>query len=250
MKLETPSVAFLTPDWPVLYEDNHLLGLYKPAGLLVQGDSTGDPNLLDLARDWLKDRYAKPGRVFLGLVHRLDRPVAGVVLFARTSKAAGRLSGQFRSRTVRKRYLAVLEGRLRPESGTMEHRIRREPEGGASIGHAGDPEAKEARLNYRVLDSAGGRCLVEVDLETGRRHQIRLQFAWTGHPLLGDTRYGASAPLPHRRLALLASELTVTHPTQKDTIVLKSPLPVGWPWPGTDDRQQVPWDWSVLARRF
>jgi 23S rRNA pseudouridine1911/1915/1917 synthase len=136
--------------WPVIYEDNHLLAIYKPSGLLVQGDRTGDVSLLDLGKRWLKERYHKPGRVFLAMVHRLDRPVAGVVLFARTSKAAGRLSTQFRERTVEKEYLAVVSGVVSGDSDRLIHHIERRARKSLVVSEA-HGKSQEARLRYTVL---------------------------------------------------------------------------------------------------
>jgi 23S rRNA pseudouridine1911/1915/1917 synthase len=236
------------PSWPVFLEDNHLLALYKPAGLLVQADQTGEVSLLELGKSWLKERYSKPGRVFLGMVHRLDRPVAGIVLFCRTSKAAARLSEQFRTGTVRKRYLAVVEGRMEPESGRLTHHIERREKVSSRIVPPSTPNSREARLTYRVLEAAGDRSLVEVHLETGRHHQIRLQMSHVGHPVLGDLRYGASRPLPQKQVALFAVELAVDHPVRSERIVLRSPLPQGWPWPpGPSNNHPPPWNWADLS---
>lgn len=237
--------CFYHPSWPVIYRDNHLLALYKPAGLLVQGDETGEASLLDLGKAWLKHQYHKPGRVFLGMVHRLDRPVAGVVLFCRTSKAAARISEQFRTGNVRKRYLTVVEGALKEASGRLIHQMERREDRSSRIVAAKTPESREARLSYRVLDTFRSRSLVEVILETGRRHQIRLQMAHIGNPVLGDIRYGASAPLPRQQIALLARELTVRHPIHKSELSLLSPLPHGWPWPSAIIPPDAPpWNWS------
>lgn len=242
---------FLLDDWPVLHLDNHLLALYKPAGLLVQGDETGDPCLLELARDWLKARYAKPGKVFLGMVHRLDRPVAGVLLFARTSKAAARLSDQFRMGAVDKRYLAIVEGRMRFDGGRLVHRLERGDNRSTRILEASRTGGQEARLSYRVLDRTESQSLVEVSLETGRRHQIRVQLAHVGHPVVGDVRYGASAPLPSAQIALLARELTILHPTLKTTISFRSPLPMGWPWLRSEaGTTSPPWNWRDILGRL
>lgn len=239
---------FYHPSWPVLYEDNHLLALYKPAGLLVQGDNTGDISLLELGKVWLKERYGKPGQVFLGLVHRLDRPVAGVVLFARTSKAAGRLSEQFRSGKVKKRYLAVVEGILKEPSGRLVHHIERTDRFSRIVSEP-TPHSQEARLSFRLLETIRSRSLVEVELETGRRHQIRLQLSYLGYPLLGDLRYGASAPLPGKQIALLARELSVEHPTRKESIVFQSPFPKGWPWGFLSaSEERPPWDWKDFRK--
>ncbi|MFH1983414.1 MAG: RluA family pseudouridine synthase [Pseudomonadota bacterium] len=246
--IDSADIPFFTHRWPVLYEDNHLLGLYKPAGLLVQGDRTGDPCLLDLGKSWLKARYAKPGQVFLGLVHRLDRPVAGVVLFARTSKAAARLSAQFRERRVTKDYLAVVHGRLETESGELAHHLVRD---GASsrVAEPDSDGAQAARLTYRRLGESFDRSLVAVSLHTGRRHQIRAQLAAIGHPILGDLRYGAPAPLPNAQIALLARHLGVTHPTTKAPILLNAPIPAGWPWSGPEAiGQNIPWTWREMEK--
>ncbi len=240
---------FFTEKWPVFYEDNHLLALYKPSGLLVQTDQTGDPSLLDLARFWIKRRYRKPGRVFLGLVHRLDRPAAGVILFARTSKAAGRLSEQFRTGKTRKKYAAVVEGRLRQEAGRLVHQVERLGSGSSRICSFSSDKSREARLEFEVLDSSREKTLVEIELETGRHHQIRVQFAHIGHPVLGDLRYGASAPLQERQIALCATELAVIHPTLKNRITFVCPYPAGWPWPGLGECENAPpWSWQELKK--
>lgn len=240
-------MSFLTQRWPVLYEDNHLLGLYKPAGLLVQGDRSGDPCLLDLGKSWIKERYDKPGRVFLGLVHRLDRPVAGVVLFARTSKAASRLSAQFRERRVTKEYLAVVHGRLEPSAGELTHHLVRD--GGSSrVADDTADGAQAARLSFRRLGMTADQSLVAVSLHTGRRHQIRVQLAAIGHSILGDLRYGAPVPLPNGQIALLAHHLGVTHPTTKAPISLLSPVPSDWPWPDqAPNHSNTPWTWGEMA---
>jgi len=240
-------VSFLHDRWPVFYEDNHLLALYKPAGLLVQGDETGAANLLDLAKGWSRQRHGKPGRVFLGLVQRLDRPVAGIMLFARTSKAAARLSAQIRRRETRKVYLAVVEGRPPSAAGELVDFIERSGRT-RSVAPRPTPSSREARLAYRVRDTALGRSLLEIELETGRKHQIRLQLAHAGCPIAGDVRYGAAAPLAARQIALLARELAVEHPTRRETLSFTCPLPAGWPWPGADIPDDAPlWNWEDYA---
>ncbi len=237
-------IDFLHRRWPVFHADNHLLVVYKPAGLLVQGDDSGDVCLLDLARGWVKQRYQKPGNVFLGLVHRLDRPVAGVMMFARTSKAAARLSAALRSRDTRKCYWAVLEGRPPAPAGVLADHIEREGRT-SRIVLGRTSNSREARLSYRVLATDSGRSLVAVELETGRRHQIRLQFAHCGCPIVGDVRYGAFAPMPARQIALFSKELSVAHPTRKETLTFISPLPIGWPWPGIAHDACAPlWNWG------
>jgi 23S rRNA pseudouridine1911/1915/1917 synthase len=232
-------ITFFHERWPVFYSDNHLLAVYKPAGLLVQGDQSGDVCLLDLAKQWVKQRYQKPGNVFLGLVHRLDRPVAGIMLFARTSKAAGRLSAQIRSSSVHKIYLAVVEGEKPPPAARLIHHVERQGKN-SRIVQRPSPKSREARLSYRLLDSAAGRSLLEVELETGRRHQIRLQLAHIGFPVAGDCRYGAPAPLSARQIALFARQLTIAHPTRHDPLTLRAPLPAGWPWPGAQADADAP----------
>ncbi len=245
--MSTEPPFFFISQWPVFYEDNHLLALYKPSGLLVQADQTKDPSLLELAKAWLKERHQKPGRVFLGLVHRLDRPVAGVLVFARTSKAAGRLSEQFRNNSVEKTYTAVLEGRLRQPAGRLVHPLERIDGRSSRIPEAPTPKSREARLSFQVLDTDASRSLVAIALETGRHHQIRAQFAHIGHPVLGDIRYGAGAPLPEKQIALCATRLSLIHPTLKTPLTFTAPFPSGWPWPGTADAKDAPpWNWSAI----
>ncbi|MEE4263761.1 MAG: RNA pseudouridine synthase [Desulfobacteraceae bacterium] len=232
-------MPFFHRRWPVFYTDNHLLILYKPAGLLVQGDESGDVSLLDFAKHWVKQRHQKPGNVFLGLVHRLDRPVAGVMMFARTSKAAARLSEQLRNGSARKVYLAVVEGEPPQSSARLVHQIERRGRL-SQIVRRQTGGSRQARLSYRLLDSAGGRSLLEVELETGRRHQIRLQLAHIGCPIVGDCRYGASRALSARQIALFASRLTIVHPTQRQPLTFSAPLPAGWPWSGSPSAAEPP----------
>lgn len=214
----------------ILYEDNHLLGVYKPPGMLIQGDKTGDLSLLDWAKAWIKKRYEKPGNVFLGLVHRLDRPVGGVALFARTSKAAGRLSAQIRNRTVEKVYWAVVHGTPSPLEGTSELHLAR-THNKSIVTPPNDPSSKLALLHYRALESSAPFSLVEVTLVTGRHHQIRCQMAALGHPVLGDVKYGSSEILPSGTIALLSKRLACRHPTRDLDVVIESPIPENWPWP-------------------
>lgn len=222
----------------VLYEDNHLLVVDKPAGLLVQGDRSGDETLLDRARSYLKQKYNKPGKVYIGLVHRLDRNVSGVVVLARTSKAAGRLSEQFRAGSPAKIYLAVVEGRLPEPEATLTAWLA--PDGDARGVTCARFEpfegARESRLGYETLEQrrvAGRDCtLVRIRLITGRRHQIRAQLALVGCPLLGDRKYGAGQALPDHRIALHAARLELTHPVGARPLAWEAPLPADWPWPG------------------
>ncbi len=243
-------------DLNVLYEDNHLLAVVKPAGLLVQGDRSGDATLLDSARLYLKEKYGKPGNVYVGLVHRLDRPVSGVVLLARTSKAAGRLSRQFREGTVAKFYLAVVAGDLGAQAGDDVAADSRDAETElvSHLAHKGDrhgvtgaaaepfPGSREARLAYTVLGRRQDRTLVRIRLLTGRRHQIRAQFSLLGHPVLGDVKYGAPDRLSDRSLALHASRLVVGHPVGGRQMFFTSPPAPDWPWP-----YPVDWQRSLAA---
>jgi 23S rRNA pseudouridine1911/1915/1917 synthase len=229
----------------VIYEDNHLLAIAKPAGLLSQGDRSGDVCAVDLVRAYLKERYGKPGQVYVGLVHRLDRNASGVLLLARTSKAAARLAAAFRDDRVHKLYLAVCAGRPEPPGGELVHWLAAsgDRQGVTVARTAPFPDAREARLNCRVLESAGGFSLVEVRPVTGRRHQIRAQLALAGHPLLGDVKYGSAWRLPDHRVALHARSLTVAHPVGGGELTLECALPPDWPWPvppagaATDARQ-------------
>lgn len=214
-----------------LFEDNHLLVVQKPFGMLSQGDPTGDLSLLDWGKSYLKERYQKPGRVYLGLVHRLDRPTGGLLVFARTSKSAARLSQQFRDRQVGKVYLAVVEGCL-SGAGTLTDHLGRVPGKNLVRAFSGPrPGTKEAQLEYRALQTVGERSLVEVRPLTGRRHQIRVQLRQLGHPIVGDVKYGNTAPLPDRSIALLAYRLELTHPVRKEPIAVTARWPTNEPWP-------------------
>ena len=221
--------------WAVepLYLDNHLLVVSKPAGTLSQADATGDPDLVSWAKAYLKERFDKPGNVFVGLVHRLDRPTSGVVVLARTSKAAGRLSDQFRRRAPDKRYLAVLDGVLAERGEAVDGIVKRDG-GGVRVVGAEHPGAQRAALRWRTLAAegrpGGGRqSLVEVELLSGRKHQIRAQLAARGAPVLGDFRYGNETPWADGRgIALHAWRLTIEHPTRREPMAFSAPLPSAW----------------------
>jgi 23S rRNA pseudouridine1911/1915/1917 synthase len=208
----------------VLLLDNHLIAVWKPAGLLTQGDRSGDPNLLDEVKLWLARKYDKPGNVFVGLLHRLDRQVSGVVLFARTSKAAGRLSEQFRNRSVEKIYWALVQGRMTPASGRLTHYIDPQPERPGVVAYA-EPAAgrQPAHLRYRTLEARVDTSAVELTLETGRKHQIRAQLAATGHPILGDFQYRATRAWSGPGIALVAKRLVFTHPISKQPVAIELP---------------------------
>jgi 23S rRNA pseudouridine1911/1915/1917 synthase len=218
----------------VLFEDNHLLAVAKPAGLVTMGGPAGEPSLLAMAKRYVKVRYHKPGNVYLGVVSRLDAPVTGVVLLARTSKAARRLTEQFRTRAVEKLYWALVEGAIRPLSGECvdwlahDERHRRMHLVGPE-----HPDAKQARLAYRRLGPIDRGSWLEVRLQTGRKHQIRLQLAGRGHPILGDRKYGSGRPFPSG-IALHARRLVVSHPVGGEPVVLECPLPEAWRALGID----------------
>ena len=217
----------------VLYEDNHLLAVAKPAGLATMGTPGGTTSLLEVAREYVRLKYAKPGNVYLGVMSRLDAPVTGVVLLARTSKAASRLTEQFRSHTVEKVYWAVVEGRMTPAADDCDDWIRHDDRHRrVRIAGPDQPGAKRALLRYRVLGSAGGDTLLEVRPQTGRKHQIRIQLARRGHPILGDRKYGSSRRWPSG-IALHAKRLVVAHPVGGEPVVLDAPPPP--PWRGVAD---------------
>ncbi len=192
----------------ILYEDNHLIAVFKPAGMLVQGDETGDECLMDEVKKYLKETYHKPGNVFLGLLHRLDRPVSGIVLFAKTSKGASRLSEQFRNHEVKKIYQALVEGELKKSEETLVNfLIKDEGKNKVKVFDTNVGGSLRAELSYKTISRDGKNTLVEIELKTGRPHQIRAQFAHSGHPLVGDVKYGASAALPDKSIALCAVRL-------------------------------------------
>jgi len=218
------------PPFKILYQDNHLIAVYKSPGLATQADTAGGTSLLDQTKQWIKTEHNKPGNVFLGLVHRLDKPVAGVVLFAKTSKAASRLSKQFRERTTRKIYRAVINGTPNQADVKLVHYLRKENTLKATVFPRPTPGAKKAVLSYTLIEKLSNASILEVTLETGRFHQIRAQLAFMGNPILGDIKYGASFPLPDRQIALYARKLIVQHPISGEEIILESPPPPGWPF--------------------
>lgn len=217
------------PDPPILYIDNHLIAVFKPAGMLTQGDDSSEVSLMDQVKDWIKTEYKKPGKVFLGLVHRLDRPVSGVVVFARTSKGASRLSEQFRQKTTKKIYQALVEGAPQPRHASLTHYLRKEKSLKATVFPRPTPNAKEALLDYQVIENFSATSLLDIQLHTGRFHQIRAQLSFIGHPIVGDKKYGASSALPEGRIALHARRMTFNHPISKEEIVIDCPLPQDWP---------------------
>ena len=212
----------------IIFIDNHLIAVTKPAGLLTQPDRNTDESLIDQTRQWIKEKYNKPNNIFLGLVHRLDRNVSGVVLFARTSKAASRLSKQFREGTPKKHYRAIVLGKLKEEHTTLVHYLRKEKSLRATVFPRETPTAKRSELSYEVINSLENRSLLEVSLSTGRFHQIRAQMAFIGHPIIGDVKYGAPEPLPNQEIALYAHKLVFSHPVSTEEITLTAPEPKTW----------------------
>lgn len=195
----------------ILYEDNHIIVVVKPYNVLSQGDNTGDISIMDMIKEYIKVKYNKPGNVYLGLVHRLDRPVGGIMVFARTSKAASRLCKAFNEHSITKKYLAIIHGRLEKDSDELVDYVEKDKNGNAFISKNG----KKAILNYEVLEyNASKNCsLVSIELKTGRHHQIRIQFASRGHYLLGDQRYGVQ---DNEQICLFAYSLSFTHPVNKE----------------------------------
>lgn len=215
------------PQLKVLFEDNHCLAVLKPTRILTMGDRTGDVSLVDLAREYLRRKYDKPGNVFVGVVHRLDRPVSGVLLFARTSKAAARLSEQFRKHSIRKIYHCIVEGRPTKPTGELVDRLVKDEAKNLSRAAQGSEDGKLSRLTYRCLKSVGSLSLLEIELLTGRSHQIRVQLSSRGWPICGDAKYGSKTKLDGW-LALHAASLTFEHPTQREPITVTAPHPTEW----------------------
>ncbi len=207
----------------------------KPPGVLVQADRTGDADLLSRLKADLKQRHGKPGNVYLGLVHRLDRPVGGIMVFAKTSKAASRLAAQIRARTFKKTYLAWVHGCPHPESGRLEHCLKKESRSNTvRVVPSSDSAGKPAALEYSVIERRRHAALVRIDLITGRPHQIRVQMASIGCPLLGDRKYGNPDECPDEcEIALWAHEIRFSHPTTRAPLSFTAPLPPEWDMGGT-----------------
>ncbi|MEK7545302.1 MAG: RNA pseudouridine synthase [Patescibacteria group bacterium] len=211
-----------------LYEDNHLIAVLKPAGIPVQGDETGDPCLLDEVKNFLKEKYQKPGNVFVGLLHRLDRPVTGIILFAKTSKGASRLSEQFRNHEVKKIYHAYVLGKPPKKSDTLIHYLKKDHEKNKVTAYEKQvPDSQYAELSYEVVPSKSQvTChMLQVTLKTGRSHQIRVQLSKIGCPILGDLKYGAPSPLPDKSIALCATHLSFRTATTGEQIELAIDMP-------------------------
>lgn len=227
------------PEMAILFEDNHLLGIEKPVNVPTQEDASGDPDLLNLLKEDLKQRYQKPGNVYLGLVHRLDRPVGGAMIFAKTSKAASRLAEAVRSRRFSKTYVAVVHGAPPQRQGRLtDTLLKDERTNTVSVVPAGTPGGKEARLDYKVLGVAAEErlSLVQVELHTGRPHQIRVQMSRIGCPLYGDQKYGAALNKPGQQIALWSLYVGFPHPVGKQPVDLISLPPRQFPWQLWEER--------------
>ncbi len=207
----------------VIYEDNHLLVVNKPINIPVQADSSGDDDFLSILKKYIKEKYNKSGNVYLGLVHRLDRPTSGIMVFAKTSKAAKRLSSQIKGHEFKKTYMAVVCGKI-DNSGRFCDKLLKDSKKNIS---KVSPLGKDAILNYELIEYKDGLSLVKVDLETGRSHQIRVQFSFRGFPLYGDYKYN---PHPEGSLALFACALEFTHPVTKERLKFSLELPKRYPF--------------------
>lgn len=216
-------------DLKVIYEDNHIIVVEKKPNIPSQGDKTGDIDMLSIIKEYIKEKYNKPGNVYLGLVHRLDRPVGGVMVFAKTSKAASRLSNQVREKVFKKKYLAVVDGKFEKEKDTLEDYLYKDARNNMSrVVNKEKKNSKFAKLDYKELkyNEIKDLSLVEVDLHTGRHHQIRVQLSNSGHSIFGDQKYGKRGQ--GKQIALWAYELTIEHPITKEKMTFKDlPDPIG-----------------------
>ena len=223
----------------VLYEDNHIIAVYKPSGVLTQGDRSGDRSLMDDVKDYLKEKYNKPGNVFLGLVHRLDKPVSGIVLFGKTSKGASRLSEQFRNHTIQKTYHAIVVGKPKETSGTIKEKVNKISFFAEGFTNKTDEEllaeikkatkTRTAELEYKVVKSNDKYSLLKVLPKTGRFHQIRIQMQQMGCPILGDVKYSnQQRALPDGSIALSATAIKFKSATDNKEINLEIPMPESW----------------------
>lgn len=215
----------------VIYEDNHLLVVEKPVNVLSQSDDTKDKDMITILKEYVKEKYNKPGNVFIGLVHRLDRPVGGVMVFAKTSKAASRLSEQVRNKTFKKTYRAIVHGDFNKEKDTFrDYLYKNKKTNMVSVVNKNHKDAKDAELSFELLSSKHDLSFVEIDLKTGRPHQIRVQFASRGHVLFGDQRYGQKINKVGQQLALWSSKIEIIHPTTKEKMIFESNAPDEYPW--------------------
>lgn len=220
----------------ILYEDNHLLIVNKPAGLLVQGDITGDPSLLDMAKAYVKEKYDKPGDVFMGLPHRLDRVTSGLVILARTSKSLSRLSEAFRNKEIQKFYWMITDKYPEPQEAHLSHYLLKDPEKN-KVKARKDPREgwQKAELDYKLIASTGFEHLLEVKLHTGKPHQIRAQMSAEGMTIVGDLKYGSKHTMPDQSICLHARRLILVHPVKKTEMEFVAPIPRITPWVKFED---------------
>ena len=210
----------------VLYEDNHLIVINKRVGDIVQGDKTGDKPLSEVVKEYLKDKYNKPGEVFLGVTHRLDRPTSGIVVFAKTSKALERLNKMFREKNIEKTYWALVEGHPDPGEGTLTHYLRKNPKNNKSSAFAKESaDTKKAVLHFKTLLNLDRYTLLEINLETGRHHQIRCQLSVNGYPIKGDLKYGCKRSNKDGGIHLHAAKIKFIHPVKKEELIIKAMAP-------------------------
>ncbi|MGV3696308.1 RluA family pseudouridine synthase [Flavobacterium sp.] len=215
----------------VLYEDNHIIVVNKRVGDIVQGDKTGDKPLSEVVKEYIKEKYGKPGEVFLGVVHRLDRPTTGIVVFARTSKALERLNAMFSNRETSKTYWAVVKNRPPEEQDTLVHFLKRNEKNNTSKAHLKEiPESKKASLDYKIISTLDHYFALEINLHTGRHHQIRAQLAAVGCPIKGDLKYGFDRSNPDGGIHLHARKLSFIHPVSKELIEITAPTPIDVLW--------------------
>lgn len=210
----------------IVYEDNHLMVINKKAGQLVQGDKTGDEPLLDSIKNFIKIRDSKPGNVYLGLVHRIDRPTSGLVMYAKTSKALSRLTQMVKNREIKKTYWAIVPKEMIPQTQKLTHFLRKNEKNNKSVVFPKETEgAKEAILTYQIIRTLENYQLLEVDLETGRHHQVRAQLSKIGVPVKGDLKYGAPRSNPDGSISLHARTLGFIHPVTKEPVEITAPVP-------------------------
>ncbi len=215
----------------VLYEDNHLIVVNKRIGDIVQGDKTGDKPLSEVVKEYIKEKYNKPGAVYLGVIHRLDRPTSGIIVFARTSKALSRLNESFKKREPQKTYWAIVKNCPPKESATLLHFLTRNPKNNTSKAHKNEvPNSKKSRLSYKVIKKLDNYYALEIELHTGRHHQIRTQLAAIGSPIKGDLKYGFNRSNPDGGIHLHAQKLILTHPVTKEILTFVASPPSDSIW--------------------
>ncbi len=215
----------------VLFEDNHLIIINKRVGDIVQGDKTGDKPLSEVVKEYIGTKYGKPGKVFLGVVHRLDRPTSGIIIFAKTSKALERMNKMLREKQIQKTYWALVEGCPDPLKATLEHHLRKNPKNNKSTAFTKETkDTKKAVLHYDTLLILDRYSLLEINLETGRHHQIRCQLSVSGHPIKGDLKYGSKRSNQNGGIHLHAVKIEFIHPVKKELLSIQAPLPIDALW--------------------